>query len=338
MGKTDKKNKEHQLCDYFRGIPNEKGKEIFEQWTESLLADSRNISIPKSLGDKIKAGIEKKTSLIVDRTPLPHLEKRKQKALFYKIAASLLVLASIGFLARQLTSSTPVLCYTDKLCTVFVPNGVKQKISLSDGTLIVLNSGSELSFPKHFNGPVREVRLTGEAFFQVAKDSARPFVVSTGSVCVTVLGTSFNIEAYTNSNSRVTVTDGRVQVSAAQNGASGAENIILKEGEQSVFRLSEKSISKTTANVDERIGWLQGKITFSHETLQEAFATLERSYALKINCTDTGLLKETVKASYQNASFITVMDDLKFIAGFEYHFQPDGTILVFNPYKERRKI
>ena len=114
-----------------------------------------------------------------------------------------------GDSTRLVVKDSPI---DPSLHTVFTPVGGEYKLTLSDGTRVWLNASSRIQFPAVFRSDRREVRVEGEVYFEVSKDSARPFLVRTGDVVVKVLGTSFNVRAYPGEEYKTTLVEGSVAV------------------------------------------------------------------------------------------------------------------------------
>lgn len=159
-----------------------------------------------------------------------------------------------------------------------IPRGGEYKLRLSDGSLVHLNAMSSLRYPVHFSGETREVELTGEAFFEVSKDAAKPFIVKTAGIDVRVLGTTFNVSAYPdNPYTQTTLVSGSVQMQTKE-GAS----IVLKPSQQA--ELDNKSHEMVVRQVDASLytSWVQGKIYFKDERLETIMTTLARWYDVTI--------------------------------------------------------
>lgn len=166
--------------------------------------------------------------------------------------------------------------------TIITPYGGKYEIVLQDGTRVVLNSGSKITYPLVFDQEHRVVTLTGEAYFEVAKDMNRPFIVTTPSTNgiqsqkVQVLGTHFNISAYEDERSYITtLLEGSVKVSA---GNGGAERL-LKPGQQSILR---QSLDVSEANIDAAVAWKDDVFYFTDVPIQDMMRKLARWYNLEI--------------------------------------------------------
>lgn len=159
--------------------------------------------------------------------------------------------------------------------TIVVPRGGIYSLILSDGTQVFLNSDSELHYPVRFGEGNREVRLKGEAFFNVTPDSSRPFIVLAGEVRTRVLGTSFNILAYADEPAiETTLFTGRVEVSVEHS----LLKKILTPGMQASWTDGARDISVREINSDLRSLWRDGIIVLDDDELESVMRMLARWY------------------------------------------------------------
>ena len=157
--------------------------------------------------------------------------------------------------------------------TLRIPKGGEYKIVLDDGTEIWLNSASELKYPAHFVGNERRVQLTGEAYFQVARNEAAPFIVETRDMDVKVLGTSFNVSVYEDEESRhATLVEGRVEVNDKVNG----EKVVLTPGKQALLRGGEMTVREVNTKLYTL--WRLDRFTFASEDMEGVIRKLSRWY------------------------------------------------------------
>ncbi|MFB9079295.1 FecR family protein [Flavobacterium procerum] len=162
--------------------------------------------------------------------------------------------------------------------TLMIPNGRTFQLKLPDGTKVWLNSKSSLKYPVEFLGNKRTVTLEGEAYFEVTKNPHSPFTVSTNSGNVTVLGTHFNVNAYTeDQNFQTTLVEGKVEVSEA-----GKENdaVVLNPGQQAVARKSSLKIKEVDPAV--YTSWKDGKFYFENENLKDILTKMARWYDFNV--------------------------------------------------------
>lgn len=158
--------------------------------------------------------------------------------------------------------------------TLKIPRGGEYFLILSDGTKVWLNSETTLRFPVHFADDIRSVELIGEAYFDVSKDTQKPFVVSSGNQQVKVMGTQFDISSYPEDPSiYTTLVEGSVEVVRNDN---SNEKIILKPNEQSV--LNGTKIQKREVDVSLYVAWKAGRFMFREQSLEVIMKTLSKWY------------------------------------------------------------
>ncbi len=164
--------------------------------------------------------------------------------------------------------------------TIQTPRGGQYQVILPDGTKVWLNAASSLKYPEVFNGNDRSVELTGEAYFEVAKNKAQPFHVRSHLQDVEVLGTHFNINSYSDNNTiKTTLLEGRVRIS------NGQSVKILKPGEQAIAGMSGSGNIRiaTDVDTDDETAWKNGLFQFNNADLQSILKQLERWYDVHID-------------------------------------------------------
>jgi hypothetical protein len=162
------------------------------------------------------------------------------------------------------------------LNTLIVPKGGEYSLVLSDGTRIFVNSMSKLVFPVRFSGNKREISLEGEAYFEVARDESKPFIVTVKGVQVEVLGTSFNIKAYPDDNqSFTTLVEGKVKLSPDN---INSKSYFLEANQQAVFDPLSSGIVVQEVDASQIALWVTGKYSFTNQSLEEIMKTLSRWY------------------------------------------------------------
>ncbi len=168
----------------------------------------------------------------------------------------------------------------NELIRIIIPYGKRSEITLADGTRVWLNSGSQFSYPAEFTKGLREVYLSGEAFFDVAKDQSSPFQVITNEIKVTVKGTRFNVISYANDPTVQTVLlSGKIEAGKKKL-FSGA--VTLEPGERIIYDKQNEDISKDKVDVNLYSSWIDGYLIFEEEPLVEIFKKLERYYNIRI--------------------------------------------------------
>jgi transmembrane sensor len=208
--------------------------------------------------------------------------------------------------------------------TVETPNGGQFLVQLPDGSKVWLNAASSLKFPADFGGLDRRVvELTGEAYFEIAKDKSRPFIVKTDSQQVQVLGTHFNVNAYHDEpDVKTTLLEGAVKV-AAINGQA----IVLKPGEQAVWQA--KQLNVQVADLDEAIAWKNGYFRFNDEKLQSVMRKLSRWYDVEVKYVGNPSMEEFTGKISRNKNISQVLKVLESTKAV--HFKLEGRRITVQP-------
>lgn len=171
--------------------------------------------------------------------------------------------------------------------SIATPKGVKSDLLLPDGSRVRLNGGTRIAYPALF-GPERRVEVDGEAYFEVEHDPSKPFVVVTGQVASTVLGTSFNVHAYAeDENIQITLATGSLLV----DGGPGSRRVRLRPGEQGFFEKRSRMLTLREVNVDHILSWREDKLYFRAEPLESIARSLERQFNVEITIADERLRK-----------------------------------------------
>jgi transmembrane sensor len=162
--------------------------------------------------------------------------------------------------------------------TISTPKGGQYTIILSDGTKVMLNSTSSMTFPTSFKATERRVELNGEAYFEVAKDKNKRFRVISGLQMVEVLGTHFNVNAYGDEQTiKTTLLEGAVKVFTAK------ESVLIEPGEQAVLdKTDENSIAKRLVNINKETSWINGIFSFEGDDLKSVMRQVARWYDVNV--------------------------------------------------------
>jgi len=266
---------------FLEGKPTSKGEELWNNWYNHPEEILNSIDTIKSDRSKLKKEIRhiKKSNKVI------FLQNRN-----WSIAASLLVL--MGLSCFFYLSSEEVISkqYTTK-------SGEHAKVVLSDGTQIWLNAGSQLKYPAEFKGDTREVYLSGEAFFDVAKDKKHPFIIHTHKMDTKVLGTSFNVQAYPDhATQEVSVLTGRVNVKSTVT----EENVYVTPGQKVVFKSKcNKMQAFTDIPMNSISLWRKNIIVFEDAPLPEVIATINRNYNVNIQLENKNLNNLKISAYFK---------------------------------------
>ncbi len=243
-----------------------------------------------------------------------------------KIAASLAIIFVFTFVITQFQFVKEDPVPGPGYLTKQNPVGQKLVTWLEDGTKVHLNAGSSLRYPGSFTGSSRLVYLEGEAFFEVTGDTDRPFMVKTGAVQATVLGTSFNVRAYPSERSiEVAVAEGKVKVGHESHSVSFEHT--LTRNQMTSYDITSKQATKQDFDPSIVLAWTKGIIHFKDASIQEIIRTLERWYGVNFVVNRELNLDKDFSFSYEQKSLEEILDGLSFAFDFEFEIQ-DKTVTL----------
>jgi ferric-dicitrate binding protein FerR (iron transport regulator) len=161
--------------------------------------------------------------------------------------------------------------------TLSTPTGGQYNIVLADGTKVYLNTVSSIKYPTRFNGDQRVVELEGEAYFEVAKNKDKPFIVKSENQSIEVLGTHFNVHAYNNESVvKTTLLEGSVAITYKN------QKAVLKPGQQSNVADNSTKIVIRKVDTQSAVAWKNGRFKFDNADLKSVMKQLERWYGIKV--------------------------------------------------------
>ena len=209
---------------------------------------------------------------------------------------------------------------------ILVPRGAGlYRIVLNDGSVVWLNSDSRLEYPEQFVRGERRVRVSGEAFFDVVRDTTRPFVVETDRQSVSVLGTEFNVSAYPSEPVLTTLASGKVRVLPT----NGAKEVLLLPGEQSVLNVEGDSLFVHPVRISDVVSWKDGIINIENMALCEILKVVSRAYDVdfdtKLLPTDDIILRGSISSDESLEVFLAVLSK---VADVKFKMNADGKIEV----------
>jgi ferric-dicitrate binding protein FerR (iron transport regulator) len=236
---------------------------------------------------------------------------------FYRIAAILVISFGLGMLAATFFSSTLLPVESDPIVYEehHTLQGVKSNLTLSDGSNVILNSGSSIRYVKGFDKDKREIFLDGEAYFDVFKDLDRPFIVRKANISITALGTSFNVKAYNNEVLDISLISGQVGIDLV-NGHQ--KHVLLEKGESLRVKPKDGTWIKALFNEEEVIGWTKKMIIFNKTPVSEAIRVLENWYGITFqleNEPSPGLL---LSGRFENETLENVLEGLSYTIKLDF--------------------
>jgi ferric-dicitrate binding protein FerR (iron transport regulator) len=282
---------------------------------EQLLEEIDSTTAQESVSCDLQKIFNRVWSIIEKNNP----KQKSNTRWFYaasKIAAALLIGLFIGVYIMSINSKSEPEFYTSH-----APKGSISQTVLPDGTIIFLNADSHLKFSMEGKKGVREVFLEGEAWFDVAKNKKKPFIVHTNSYDVKVTGTLFNIKAYNDENEvTTTLEEGSVSIQSTEKFNIG-EELILKPGEQLILNRETNEAVVKKVNTNWFTSWKDNKLIFINMELKELVVLLERKYGVNINVQRKELLKLHFDGTIKNESIIEIMEIMKKTLPIDYKIE-----------------
>jgi ferric-dicitrate binding protein FerR (iron transport regulator) len=244
----------------------------------------------------------------------------RSSALFIRIAASILILISAGYLTYHIVSSE-----NQKMITATSGDSKNIQVNLPDGSRVTLNRKTTLTYPSQFDGSLRIVELNGEAYFEVESDLSRPFRVTAGNASIEVLGTSFNVNAEESKGEvEVFVTSGRVLLSSE----SEAEGIELTEG-----FIGRTTTGKTLREINDNpnyMAWNSGILVYESAGLETVFSDLKKVYGIEIEADDSVISDKLITTVLDN---VKEEDIINIIATtFNLSWRKEGGVYIFSHF------
>lgn len=228
----------------------------------------------------------------------------KVKTIFWNrwnIAAAIILLIAAAFTLYR-TGIDAYKADTKSLLTEFVTSSSPNAVTLSDGSHVTLNINSTLEYPEAFTGNSREVYLTGEGFFEIGKDSLKPFFIHAGNLTTRVVGTSFNINTAA-TGTVVSVATGSVRV------YDGTQEMLLKPYEKVTY--SQNTFTKESTDLSE-LAWHSRTLKFDDTPLDEVIKKLQQHYEVNIELKNDALKKCALTGTFTNETLETVLQAIEY--------------------------
>ncbi|MGQ8335344.1 FecR family protein [Sunxiuqinia sp. A32] len=190
------------------------------------------------------------------------------------------------------------------------PLGIRSEIVLPDGSKVWLNAESTISYRIPFDRKTRNVKLIGEAFFDVQKDEHKPFEVESENVSVTVLGTRFNYKAFPEDTVvEVVLEEGKVRLNSIDQKVGG--EVIMKPGERAVVNKATYQTELAAEDINKFIGWHEGKLIFDDSPLSDVAKRLERWFGIEVKIADPEIMNNRISTTFENESLRQIVTMLE---------------------------
>ncbi len=235
----------------------------------------------------------------------------------WRAAAAVILLMGIGYTAQKFLGPSP------DMITVVTVDQLKE-VALPDGSLVTLNKQAKLVYPEKFKRKQRELKLIGEAFFEVASNPDLPFVVDVNQQArVRVLGTTFNIKPLQSGNSiSVQVIEGKVAFSSFE----GRDEIILVKDQQAT--LNEEGVIRDDTVDRNFLSWRTGKLFFHLENIGNVISQIQTHYGVEIELHQSVPEELSFTSTLDNQDLESVLDEISMVLGLKYRYVNDKVIFT----------
>lgn len=224
---------------------------------------------------KTQANIPDKKIYSINHNEYYHISWFKNPAVLAITFFIIVLLGTSGFyLFRKINRNVYVEVVSEK--------GQRKEFTLPDGSRVWLNADTRIRHRKRFDKEIREVILSGEAYFSVVKDSSRPFVVKTSKLDIKVLGTVFNVKSYPGDKTiETTLVAGLVSIEK-RSGKDKETAVLVKPRQKAVFNVSAEQIKVENVNVEKTTSWKNGKLVIDNESMESVLLKLQRWYGIRV--------------------------------------------------------
>lgn len=308
----------------------EKEQELQALWQEAgEVPAAEQAHNSERIFSRIKAQIQEPQQPEQDADAATRFLQPQQSHFWLKAAAVLLPLCLIWAIIQFASQDKAAAAV---YVSVSAAPGVKKKINLPDGSVITLNAGSQVSFRENFAADKREIVLRGEAFFEVAKDSLRPFIVHTGNISTQALGTSFNIN-YNLYDTAITVALATGVVRVDRQGEHEQRQVAqLVPGQQLAYSRVSQHHAVAPFDRKEVLGWQRGILYFKQANMDQIIRKLENWYGvdIKVDARGTHGGAWNYTGEYENETLDKVLEGIGFVKGFTYRQTGKKVRIVFN--------
>jgi len=318
-------------------VPDEKRNRFWQSWLNAHPEKEKTVLIAKEIiltiqfkseppGERYEQALS--AILKADKTYILKDKNKSKIPLILKIAASVIFIISsiiIFYLALNSIIGEESFTAIENIIKTN-PAGVKTRIILPDSTQVYLNSETTISYPSRFTQYNREVTLSGEAFFEVTENAKKPFIVKTGNLYTTALGTSFNISTFPgDSHVQVSLVTGKVKISTSDSD----DELYLDPGYQALYNKKSDKLRNRRFSIEKVLSWKNGVLYFNKENLKNVVAKLERWYGVDILVNGNPPADFIVSGQFHKESLDNVLETMRYGRYFNYTIQNKTVTLDF---------
>lgn len=247
---------------------------------------------------------------------------------YLKIAAGIVIMLGFTYLYFNQNYKVEPFSNSVYIKQIISDKGEIRKIKLDDGTTVTLNSESVLKVPEDFSQNERSVSLTGEAYFEVAHDSKKPFVVSTQNATIKVIGTKFNVTAWKeNDEVTVAVSEGKVSLGTEDNNSA----VFINPGEMSTASKDNPPAAPIKVDVEKYyLSWLNDELNFYNASFKNIIYRLEKKYGINISVKDTSILTKQLTANFKDESLEEILYTISFALDLKFSEEKNSILFSYD--------
>ena len=246
---------------------------------------------------------------------------RQRMLIWWRVAAVFFFLVASGGIFAYLNKETaPLVAVNDSYTTISTSYGQNSKVVLPDSSVVWINSGTTISYNSNFSVNERSIKLTGQAFFQIARNEQMPLIVTCNDIKIKVLGTKFDVDAYPEDrNISVVLESGSVELLKTKDDSSIQ---MLKPGEKAEFDKQRRELSISNVDSYYYTSWKDGILIFKDEPMEMVLEKLERRYNIDIEVKNPKVKKLIFNATIVNESVEDIFELMKFTCAITYSIIP----------------
>lgn len=253
-------------------------------------------------------------------------DRRFNASFFIKMAAVFVIFLTTAFAVYYMVDKNPEIAPQATLIHKQTLPGQKSTITLRDGTVAWLNSGSRISYLSNYNDSLRIIELEGQAFFEVFEDKTKPFIVKCRNLNVQTLGTSFDVNGYDDFHVLVNLLSGSVRLSMSD--VDENKELILNPGEYSVVDGDNNFVDKGIFDPMEVLAWKDGRLIFKDASIEEIIPKLELWYGVKMVNFLSVNSEKPFTGTFERENLDNILHNMGKVMDFEYEI--NGNIVTIN--------
>jgi len=251
------------------------------------------------------------------------------------------------------------------ICEVVAPRGSKAQLLLPDGTKVWLNADSKINYNADFNNKTRDIYLVGEGYFEIAKNSAKSFIVNTSNLRIKALGTTFNVRSYPGENTiEATLIEGKVELEKILKNNEGEKLLTLKPNQKAIYYINNEKIESDLAynvkkdqvvapasdenkakivlnekvNTEISTSWKNNKLCFDNETFQNLAVMLERRFDVNIHFLDESVKHYHFSGKFSNIIVEQALSAMQFASPFYFFINENDIYISDKPLKDKTTL